>query len=156
MHRSYSNGAAGIALRDELDEAIGNLIAPDALPAAKELGAAMRSYWAEFAYRGDPGRGRKGKLPRWQSWQSGESEPAFLVFDAPADGGIRHSNKIESDAALLNAIATDSRFISACDRCEVIAGRIPGELPNYEVLPQNCGRFVFASGVLNCSVEGVE
>ena len=133
-----------------------NLIQPDAVPAAQQLGAAMRSYWAEFAYHGDPGRGRDQRLPRWQAWHTDADEPAFLVFDAPADGGIRHSKKIESDHALLAAIVSDSRFQSECDRCEAIAGMVPGRLPDYESLPQTCSRFVSHSGVLSCSAGEIE
>lgn len=140
-------------LQDDLDSGIGRLIQPDALPAAQELGAAMRSYWAEFACQGDPGRGRDGRLPRWRAWRAGEDEATFLVFDAPADGGIRHSREIESDVALLAEIASDSRFVSECDRCEALAGMVIGRRPDYGSLPPACGRFLSPGGVLDCSTE---
>ncbi len=58
----------------EIPFVFGNLSFPlpgiftdDNLVAAETLSAAMRSYWTEFAYRGDPGRGRDGDLPLWPS-----------------------------------------------------------------------------------------
>ena len=90
---------------------------------------------------------------RWWAWRADEDEAAFLVFDAPADGGIRHSKKIESDVALLADIASDSRFDSECDRCEAMAGIVPGRLPDYDSLPRACGQFFSPGGVLDCSSE---
>ena len=144
-------------LQDQLaGGGISNLVQPDAIPAVQELAAAMRSYWAEFAYHGDPGRGRDQRLPRWQAWHAEQAEATFLVFDAPADGGIRHSKEIESDDALLADIANDSRFQSECDRCEAMAGMVFGRLPDYETLPQACSQFLSPSGVLVCSAEEIE
>ena len=45
------------------------------------LSAMMMSYWAEFAYSGDPGRGRDGTLPRWAPWQDGGE--TYAVLDTP-------------------------------------------------------------------------
>ena len=143
-------------LEDKLDDGVGILVKPDAVSAAQELGAAMRSYWAEFAYQGDPGQGREGRLPAWQAWQTNPDRPTFLVFDTPIDGGIRHSDKIESEVTLLTDIRNDSRFISECDRCEATAGLIPGISPDYKVLPQACGQFMSGNGALDCSKLTVE
>ena len=41
--------------------------------ADKTLSAAVMSYWAEFAYTGNPRQGRKGDLPKWQPWQNGDA-----------------------------------------------------------------------------------
>jgi len=146
-------------LQDKLDSGgFSNLLQPDAVPAAQELGKAMRSYWAEFAYRGDPGRGRDQRLPRWQAWHADEAEAAFLVLDAPADGGIRHSKNIESDDALMAELVSDSRFESECDRCDAMAGlgNYFGRPPDYDTLPQPCSQFISPSGVLDCSAEAIE
>ncbi|MDC0067672.1 carboxylesterase family protein [Gammaproteobacteria bacterium] len=140
-------------LQGNLDQGIGNLIQPNALPEAQKLGAAMRAYWAQFAYAGDPGQGRDNQLPHWQRWQSDVENATFLVFDAPADGGIHHSTHIEATEAILADIAVDSRFESECDRCEALAGQIPSTFPNYQNLPQDCRQFISASGVLACPVE---
>ena len=56
------------------------------LPDAIRLSIAMQSYWAEFAYSGDPGKGRDNNLPKWNSWSStGEK---CLVLDSQNDQGI--------------------------------------------------------------------
>ena len=49
------------------------------------LGAALRSYWGEFAWTGTPGRGVDGRLPPWPRWDDGKT----LLLDTPAGGGIR-------------------------------------------------------------------
>ncbi|MEJ2533947.1 MAG: carboxylesterase family protein [Gammaproteobacteria bacterium] len=52
------------------------------------LSDAMMSYWSEFAYSGDPGRGRDGSLPAWRPWDSA-GDGQLLVLDTPSDGGLR-------------------------------------------------------------------
>lgn len=144
-------------LQDKLDSGgITHLFQPDAIPAARELGSAMRAYWAEFAYHGDPGRGRDQRLLRWRAWHADEAEAAFLVFDSPANEGIRHSNMIESEDSLLADIVGDSRFQSECDRCEALAGMAFDQLPDFETLPQACSQFISYSGVLDCSTEEIK
>ena len=56
------------------------------LPDAIRLSIAMQSYWAEFAYTGDPDRGRDNNLPKWNSWSS--SGEKFLILDSQNDQGI--------------------------------------------------------------------
>jgi len=58
-------------------------------PGRDELSAAMMSYWSNFAYTGETGRGRDGDLPVWQPWRNGESNPKTLILDSANDGGIR-------------------------------------------------------------------
>jgi len=58
-----------------------------------ELSDAMMSYWAQFAYTGDPGRGRDGSLPNWNSWGPGPENEKYVVLDTSADGGIRMSSE---------------------------------------------------------------
>lgn len=57
------------------------------------LSRAMMSYWSNFAYTGDPGRGRGGDLPQWQAWQNGEGNPKMIMLDSVNDGGIRMSGE---------------------------------------------------------------
>jgi para-nitrobenzyl esterase len=45
----------------------------------ERLSAAVMSYWAAFAYRGDPGRGMNGDLPQWQPWLGAGAK---LIFGA--------------------------------------------------------------------------
>lgn len=88
----------------------------------RQLSERMMSYWAEFAYSGDPGRGRNGDLPLWKSWspaaQSGEK---FIVFDSEADGGVRMSDESPlTRDGVIKGIAADSRLIDhKRDRCDI-------------------------------------
>jgi hypothetical protein len=84
------------------------------------LSARMMSYWAEFAQRGSPGRGRDGALPEWPRWQlSGAGESPYLVFDTLAGGGLRIDTRTESAPALVAEIAADPQLASAEARCSI-------------------------------------
>jgi para-nitrobenzyl esterase len=98
-------------------------------PGRKELSSAMMSYWAQFAYTGDPGSGRDGSLPRWKAWDPQREGPdKFIVLDTSADGGIRMSNETESPAALLAELASDARLEDTDERCDLFE-RIHGWWP---------------------------
>ncbi len=81
-----------------------DLIDEDNITGAAPLGRAMSSYWARFAYTGDPGRGRAQDLPPWSRWQ-GEGE--YLVFDTQADGGIRMHSGSRERVDVLRQLAGD-------------------------------------------------
>ncbi len=87
------------------------------------LSKSMMSYWAEFAYTGDPGRGRSGKEPRWRAWD--DSRPAaakYLVFDSEEGGGLRMSSETVTQEEAIERVAKDPRFESWRERCEVYRG----------------------------------
>jgi len=85
----------------------------------------MMSYWSEFAYTGDPSRGREDRLPLWSSWSAdGKTGDTFLILDTKDDGGVRMSRGMLTMEAVLDAIANDSRFTNARERCEVYAGLV--------------------------------
>jgi para-nitrobenzyl esterase len=64
--------------------------AEEDLPARDALSDAMMSYWAEFAYNGNPGQGRAGDLPTWTTWQNTPADAnRLLVLDSQNDAGIR-------------------------------------------------------------------
>jgi para-nitrobenzyl esterase len=87
-------------------------------PGRIELSSAMTSYWAQFAYTGDPERGRDGSLPRWKAWDPRRADAdKFIVLDTAGAGGIRMSSETESPAALLAELAADPRLASAEERC---------------------------------------
>lgn len=77
----------------------------------RQLAAAMRSYWAQFAYGGDPGSGRDGTLPAWSP--RGQAN-ASLLFDAPADGGIRMADVSTSVAAIKQRLRQDATIADRC------------------------------------------
>jgi para-nitrobenzyl esterase len=69
------------------------------------LSDAMMSYWAQFAYTGDPGRGRDGSLPNWNSWGPGPENEKYVIFDTEAGGGIRMASETISFAAIASELA---------------------------------------------------
>jgi para-nitrobenzyl esterase len=83
------------------------------------LSAMMMSYWAEFAAKGDPGRGRDGTLARWEAWQ--EDGEKYVVFDTPAGGGVRMASATERLADVGAAIADDPSFEDEAERCRALA-----------------------------------
>ncbi len=91
------------------------------IPERDALSDAMMSYWTSFAYTGDPGRGRSGTLVPWTAWDATRaSAPKFLVFDTPADGGIRMSSNTITNERLLAKLAGDDRFEDLRERCQVL------------------------------------
>jgi para-nitrobenzyl esterase len=81
----------------------------------------MMSYWANFAYTGDPGRGRDGSLPLWGAWDaSSPTAPKFLVLDSLQDGGIHASNEALSEAGIVASIEQDAR-LDRKRKCEQLA-----------------------------------
>jgi len=89
------------------------------------LSAAMMSYWAEFAYAGDPGRGRQGEQPRWQPWGAGPEDPAVLLLDTPADGGVRMTAERQTVEGLVAEITADPGFADDTERCALLASLVP-------------------------------
>ncbi len=88
--------------------------------AAMQLSNAMMSYWAEFAYKGDPGNGRKGNLPNWSSWQNGRDKNKFIIFDSSNDKGIFMSKSELFYKDELQKLAEDNRIKDIKKRCEYI------------------------------------
>ncbi|MEO1935601.1 MAG: carboxylesterase family protein [Myxococcales bacterium] len=94
-----------------------NIFPESSRPAARILSDQMMSYWGQFAYTGDPGRGRDGNLPQWKNW--GADPGQFLIFDTPADGGLRLSAETLTTQTVLEQIANDDRFETSKERCTV-------------------------------------
>ena len=75
---------------------------------AQALGEAMTNYWVEFAYSGDPGRGKDGTLPHWSSWRA---ELPVLLLDSVQDGGIRMSEDVMTPAMIAQRLKNDETLI---------------------------------------------
>ena len=72
------------------------------------LSDSMTSYWAEFAYNGNPGRGRDGSEVHWAPFdENGESS---IVFDTAADGGIRMISDIVTYESIRDELLADDSF----------------------------------------------
>ena len=67
----------------------------------------MRSYWARFAYTGDPGRGQDGTLPEWTPWGLRADEPKFMRFDSSRDGGLGMASDTVTERAVVAKVASD-------------------------------------------------
>jgi len=101
------------------------LFGEDAYPAGKKLSNQMQSYWAEFAYTGNPGKGRDKDLPKWSSWDLGSANK-YLVLDSENDQGVYMSNIEYTKDYLLNKLSQDSRF-SDSEKCETLFGLSYGD-----------------------------
>ena len=91
---------------------------------AELLSKQMRSYWAEFARTGSPGRGQDGDLPEWPVWaasNSGET-PRFMVLDSSRDQGLQTSDQTLTAQGVMSAVAKDPRIESDEDRCPDLCG----------------------------------
>jgi len=98
-----------------------NLFGPLNRSGREALAKAMMSYWAEFAYTGNPGRGRKGDLPEWQVWdEAAPTAPRYAVLDTPEGGGIRMASQTWNVARVVDKVLADPRLTAARDRCGVL------------------------------------
>jgi para-nitrobenzyl esterase len=118
----------------------GRLFDEDSLASRTQLARAMRSYWAEFAANGAPGRGRDGTLPLWKAWdESSADSDRFLVLDSEAGGGIRMSADAITSTKLVGRVLDDRRFADVAERCEFLA-KLQGwrPLPPADVARAGC------------------
>jgi para-nitrobenzyl esterase len=88
------------------------------IAARDKLSDAMMGYWAQFAYTGNPGKGRNGNLPEWGAW--GSDGGNFMVLDTDADGGIRMSADGVTFEDIKNRLARDETLPLQA-RCEMYA-----------------------------------
>ena len=94
-------------------------------PAAKKLSEQIQSYWAEFAYTGNPGKGRDNDLPAWKKWSLG-NEAKYIVLDSENDQGMFMSDIEYSVDYLLNKMKLDSR-LDDMQKCETLFGLSYGD-----------------------------
>ncbi len=87
----------------------------------KTLSETMMSYWAEFAYSGDPGKGRSGNQLQWKSWDESSLEsPKFIILDSESDQGIVMSTSSITRESLFLGIAEDPNIMDYKMRCELV------------------------------------
>lgn len=102
-----------------------SLYDPTTNPGRDQLSDAMMSYWANFAYNGEPGSGRDGSLPLWQPWQNGDGNPKMIILDSTSDGGIRMS----AEEVTLESIKADfmaEQWSDPQNRCRVYLSTFGG------------------------------
>ena len=110
-----------------------------------ELSGAMMSYWAEFAYSGNPGSGRGNDLPRWKPWSNQEGDKMILL-DTVDGGGIRMSPEHVTFESLVARIEGDATLSSQKEKCrfyvKMFHGRFEWDADVYERLAgEGCGRY---------------
>jgi para-nitrobenzyl esterase len=87
-------------------------------PGRQALSRAMMSYWVQFASTGNPGKGVGEDLPQWAAWTP--SQPAYLVLDTPAGGGVRMLDGKETAERVLADLYADPRLQPIKARCRVM------------------------------------
>jgi len=87
-------------------------------PARDALSKSMMSYWAEFAYSGNPGTGRDAAQVRWQPW--GTNGDRTIILDTPPPG-IRMSSDLITTASLKQRLIDDVSITDPHQRCELYA-----------------------------------
>jgi len=98
----------------------GNVIYDEANRAGREaLSEKMMSYWASFAWTGDPGRGRLRNLPAWSAWDGRSDTHKYMILDTEAGGGLRMGSEPVSIESVLAAVDADPRLATQRDRCFV-------------------------------------
>ncbi len=112
------------------------------------LSQVMTSYWTQFAYRGDPGKGRRGEQPHWRAWDPpGSASPRFIVLDTPQDGGVRMESGYQTTARVVARVLADERFEDG-ERCERLS-KLLVENPRFgpaEYAATNCAELAAAEG----------
>ena len=81
------------------------------------LSDSIMAYWAEFAHSGKPGRGRDGGEPEWRPWRSAADAQRMIVFDTPADGGIRMAADTVTLDGLKARLLADATITDRGERC---------------------------------------
>ena len=101
------------------------LFADGSYPAGKKLSDQIQSYWAEFAYTGNPGKGREGNQPEWKAWSNGIG-PKYLVLDSQNDQGVYMSEEEYTQDFILNKLSKDNR-LDEKEKCETLFGLSYGD-----------------------------
>ena len=92
--------------------------------AARSLSDSMMSYWAEFAYSGDPSTGRDREQSLWGPWTNAEDGDRQILFDEVAAGGIRMSGNLVNFEAIVAELERDL-ILDDESRCELANRMFP-------------------------------
>jgi len=97
---------------------IKNIVIKDSYEGAKKLSDQMMSYWAEFAYTGDPGKGRSNDLPQWKAWSDTDK---YMILDSEEDQGLVMVGSEVTVNSIFNELTTDERF-TRDEKCQSLFG----------------------------------
>ena len=92
--------------------------------AARSLSDSMMSYWAEFAYSGDPSTGRDREQTLWRPWTNAENGDRQILFDEVNAGGIRMSGNLVNFQAIVDELERDP-ILDEVSRCELANRMFP-------------------------------
>ena len=92
--------------------------------AARSLSDSMMSYWAEFAYSGDPSTGRDREQTLWGPWTNAEDSNRQILFDEMNAGGIRMSGNLVDFQAIAAELEQDP-ILDEESRCELANRMFP-------------------------------
>ncbi|MBL4616961.1 MAG: carboxylesterase family protein [Robiginitomaculum sp.] len=85
-----------------------------------QLSAAMMSYWAEFAYTGNPGKGRNAELEIWNSWSDSPAEGQLIIFDTLSGGGTRMNQQVISSTSVYQSLGKETAELPGQTRCIIL------------------------------------
>ena len=101
------------------DLGFGNRFLFEDLASAERLSVQMRSYWANFAHTGRPGRGQNDDLPEWTPWDPDRDGVKYIVFDSDRDGGLTFGRDAIDIEFVLRRAEADPRLLDDAERCGV-------------------------------------
>ena len=91
----------------------------------EQASMSMRSYWANFAYTGNPGRGQNNDLEIWKQWDSSTNDvPRIMIIDT---GDIRMQNDKLSMADLKQQFLAEDFANNPQGACEMYERIFRGE-----------------------------
>ncbi|MBU4052917.1 MAG: carboxylesterase family protein [Proteobacteria bacterium] len=95
-----------------------SLYRKDKAPGRDALSRSMMSYWAQFAYTGNPGKGRDGNEVEWKAWDNAsDASEKFIVFDTSEDQGIRMVSEEITLEDIKARLMADERFETQEEYC---------------------------------------
>lgn len=87
------------------------------IPERDILSSNMMQYWSEFAKTGDPNKGSKKDLERWNRWKSNDDNSQIMILDTISSGGVRMIDSYVPIEALVGVFDNDLRSEKVKDRC---------------------------------------
>lgn len=96
-----------------------SLVFPSSGAASRQiLSDSMSSYWAAFAYNGDPGRGlNQSEDIVWSPWTDEPGTKNMILFDTLSDGGIKMADDKLSLVTLKSQLQQESGFSAEKRKC---------------------------------------
>ncbi|MBV1881936.1 MAG: carboxylesterase family protein [Pseudomonadales bacterium] len=94
------------------------LFSPSSKDGRIALANSVSSYWAAFAYYGDPGMGMNdSEAVQWLPWDNGEGTDKMIILDTPEDRGIRMSQEELTLEGLAQKLKDETGFPKHSQKC---------------------------------------